>query len=304
MRVIIIGANGQDGKYLRLIHESLGDEVVGITKRTSLVEQIVPKNYPYDFIDPNVCLKFLKDYSPDLIYHVATIHGSSLNMGQVLSQNQNLIEKTHLEITKNIIEYLKLNLSCKALFTLSSKIFKPNKITTIIDETSIPNPTDLYGITKLGMLTEVESAKNKFGINACCPILFNHSSIFSKDEFLFPTIANTFRSNIDIEKTVLDFNTRIDICYAYDICLGLYKIATSSYLFNFVLGSSKLIHLPDILEEVLILLQRPYSYKLNKVVRFDKPTLVSNSDLAFDLIGWQPKVTATDLLIKMINREK
>ena len=105
MRVVIIGANGQDGKYLRLIHESLGDEVIGITKHTSIVEQIVPKNYPYDFTDPNVCLKFLKDYTPDLIYHVATIHGSSLNMSQILSQSQNLIKNTHLEITKNVVAY-------------------------------------------------------------------------------------------------------------------------------------------------------------------------------------------------------
>jgi GDP-D-mannose dehydratase len=150
------------------------------------------------------------------------------------------------------------------------------------------------------MLNEVESAKKNFGINACCPVLFNHSSIFSKDEFLFPTIANSLRSNIDIEKTVLDLDTRIDICYAYDICLGLYKIATSSYLHNFVLGSSKLLHLPDILTEVLTLLQKDYSYKINKIARFDKPTLVSNCDSALDLLNWQPKVAATALLIKMI----
>jgi nucleoside-diphosphate-sugar epimerase len=303
VKVVIIGANGQDGRYLRLIHESYGDEVIGVIKRTSLLKPLALNNYSDDLADPNACLKFLSSHNPDLIYHVATIHGSSLNMRHVLYQNPNLIEKTHLEITKNVIAYLKLNLNCKALFTLSSKIFKPDKINTIIDETSIPNPTDLYGRTKLAMLNEVESAKKNFGINACCPVLFNHSSIFSKDEFLFPTIANSLRSNIDIEKTVLDLDTRIDICYAYDICLGLYKIATSSYLHNFVLGSSKLLYLPDILTEVLTLLQKDYSYKINKIARFDKPTLVSNCDSALDLLNWQPKVAATALLIKMINRE-
>lgn len=302
MRVLIIGANGQDGRYLRLIHESYGDEVIGVTKQTCLVEPLVQNNYSYDLTDPDVCLKFLRIHSPDLIYHVATIHGSSLNMRQILYKHPNLIKQTHLEITKNVIAYLKLALHCKALFTLSSKIFQPDKITTIIDETSTPNPTDLYGRTKLAMLNEVEKAKSEFGINACCPILFNHSSIFSKEEFLFPTIANSLRSNSNIEKVILDLDTRIDICYAYDICLGLYKIATSNYLHNFVLGSSNLAYLPDVLTEVLNLIQIDYPHEINRIARFDKPTLVSNCDLASDLLDWQPKVTAAELLIKIINR--
>jgi nucleoside-diphosphate-sugar epimerase len=303
VKVLIIGASGQDGKFLRLIHESHGDEVLGITKKTTLFEAITPKNYPYDFADPKVCLNFLTRYSPDLIYHVATIHGSSINMQQILRNNQSLVIQTHLEITRNIISYLKSNLNCKGIFTLSSKIFKPDKANTIIDETSTPKPSDLYGISKLAMLSEVEFAKNKYGINACCPVLFNHSSIFSKEEFLFPTIAKYLRSNIDLEKSILDFHTKLDMSYAHDICIGLYKIATSNYLFNFVLGSGKSLYLPDILEEVLMLLQQDYPYKFNKISRYDKPTLVSNSALAFELLGWQPQVTAANLLVKMVRRE-
>lgn len=303
MKVLIIGANGQDGRYLRLIHESHGDEVIGVNKQTSVLEPLVRNNFSYDLTDPEACLKFLRTHNPDLIYHVATIHGSSLNMRQVLYQNQHLIEQTHSVITKNVIAYLKLALHCKAIFTLSSKIFHPNKISTIIDETSTPHPTDLYGRTKLDMLNEVEKAKKEFGINACCPILFNHSSIFSKDEFLFPTLANSLRSNTNIENVIFDLDTRIDISYAYDICLGLYKIATSNHLLNFVLGSSKLTYLPDVLTEVLTLHQINYSYDIKWIPRFDKPTLVSRCDLASELLDWQPKVTAAALLIKMINRE-
>jgi len=302
--VLLIGANGQDGKYLKEIHETRGDKVIEVIKPSGGPADFRENLYALDLANKESASTLFNSVSPDLIYHLATVHGSSLTMNSIALERAKDIYETHVLITENIIEYLMMSPKSKGVFALSSRLFQATELITVIDEKSNPNPKDIYGITKLKMKEMVSMARETMNIQASCGILFNHTSSLSKEIFLFPTIAKAIRNRSNLDFSVSDWNTRIDMSYAYDICLGLYKLSTSKFSMDVVFGSENLVYLPDLVEAIRPLVDYPIYFSPNKIQRQDKPTLLSNCRLARHSLNWKTTIDVTELMLKLVKEER
>jgi nucleoside-diphosphate-sugar epimerase len=302
--VLLIGAQGQDGRYLKEIHETHGDRVIEVVKPSGGPVHFRENFYALDLTNRKTAARLFSSVSPDLIYHLATVHGSSITMNNVAIERAKDMYETHVLITENILEFLKESPGSKGVFALSSRLFRAEALTTVIDETSIPNPTDTYGITKLKVKEMVSRARETNEIQASCGILFNHTSFLSKEIFLFPTIAKAIKTRRNLNFCLSDWNTRVDMSYAYDICIGLYKLGKSKFSIDVVFGSEKLVYLPDLVQAVQPLVEYPIEFSLKKIERKDKPTLVSNCTLARKLLDWKPSIDATQLMLKLIKEER
>jgi nucleoside-diphosphate-sugar epimerase len=123
--ILLIGAHGQDGRYLKEIHETHGDKVIEVVKPSGGPVHFRENFYALDLANKETAARLFSSVSPDIIYHLATVHGSSLTMNNTALVRAKDIYDTHVLITENILEYLKECPRSKGVFALSSRLSNP-----------------------------------------------------------------------------------------------------------------------------------------------------------------------------------
>ena len=305
MRILITGVNGQDGSILSKMHLLSGDKVWGTT-RNSLKNTPNAVSTVYDNLyDPDSSSKCLDKINPDLIYHLAAKHFDSTKDLILTNEIKNEMDSCHIDITRNILNWQLKNLNTKSLVALSSQMYLGDKNNKIINENSICNSENYYAKTKEEAFDLIRLFRNSYGVRSYGAILFNHTSIASKPEFLFPTLARQMAEVISngTSRIFLDNPDRkIDICHASDICDGIFKLMKYNRACDLIFSSGKLIKITDLVKGTFQLLKFQGNYEIIKTGT--KPpksiTVVGDISLARELINWKPSKTPEEILAEQI----
>lgn len=304
-----MGANGQDGKHL--IHISLkhGNSVVGVIRQNGIQPSWV-NDCEYlveDFIDSKNSGIVLDKISPDIIFHVAAKHANSSDMLNFQRDHSIEIFKSSVDISRNILEWQKKNLGSKSVIALSSHMYSGTETDLLVNENCLPSPLTDYGKAKVETHTLIKDYRRLFNVNSGGAILFNHSSQFGRTDFIFPVLASQICSvllNSTTEIRLRNFESRIDISDAQEICEAMYKMSQQSLLEDFVLGSGKSWNLRAVTLKVLNHFNVTAEINLISTDKIRQPVPVLTSDInkAKISLGWSPQIDPVALLIKLVSQ--
>lgn len=301
-RVLVIGAKGQDGNIISTKFRDNGIETLGITSRrnsSNKEDWIIPADLS---ILDNVN-EILDSFNPTHIFHMAAVHGSSGNMKKVEEISSRQMHDCHVGIVENLISWAKRNLSVKIIVGLSSQMYSPQKPIDEISEVSPLNPQNYYGQTKAEGYQLLKEARSNFGIKISAGILFNHSSIHSKPEFLFPQIAGQLNNYMRGSQNIIrlrNANSLVSVGDAYEFCEAMIRICTSNVADDFIIANPTYLSISNLIIETSNLLNLKSAPEIVSDSKDpNNSILVGNINKIKQEIGWSPKISPATLLASM-----
>ena len=164
MRALITGIFGQDGTILKSILVNNGFKVFGVARpntRSSLQAVAIEAhlnlksdgNTEIDLSDANTCNDYLDFVKPDRIFHLAAVHGSSLESNVIECISSSEMYNCHVTITTNLLEWIKRNQETRLALALSSQMYNPYQNFRKVSESDDCDPQNIYGKLNLKLLT-------------------------------------------------------------------------------------------------------------------------------------------------------
>lgn len=251
MRALIVGISGQDGIILSNLLYSKGYKVFGTQiqaeKKTnagslSKISKYEAQVSETDLSIPSTCAEYLDSVKPDVIYHLAAVHGSSSNMNFVENNDSNKMIKCHVDLTKNLLDWQKINSKARLCLALTSQMYSPTAENYEINLNSEFNPQNFYAETKLQGFNTLKFYRQKYKLFSVGLILFNHTSIHAKNDFLFKILARQildFSEKSQPNIVIRDANQKIDISDAFEVCDAIYRASEYQFARDFIISSGK-----------------------------------------------------------------
>lgn len=186
--VAILGANGQDGSYLCEIEAAAGRRVLAVGRQPAYAWAPPEGEFCYhqlDVSDQQDLREFLEEHEPDLIFHVAAVHGAAgFAYEPVVGQ---LFAVAALS-AHTCLEYLRERGSGQFFYASSSKVFGAS-LSGNIDESTPRRADCLYSAAKIAAGNLIDCYRRDHQISAVVAHLFNHESRRRSPDFFVPTIA-------------------------------------------------------------------------------------------------------------------
>ena len=317
MRALIIGISGQDGTILTNLLYEKGYEVFGTRIISTRIKDEDTQSEIYiskakiseiDLSISEICFNYLNSIRPDVIYHLAAVHGSSSQMSLIEKNNSNQMYNCHVELTKNLLEWIKSYPKVRLCLALTSQMYTPTNSNYKIDLKSEFNPQNYYAETKLEGFKNLRYYRTKFNIFATGLILFNHTSIYAKNDYLFKQLARQivkFKENSQPSIFIRNANQEIDISDAFEVCDAIYLASQYETARDFIITSGKVKSIEQIIIEACYLL----NIKIQKsdIVSSEpnKKTFssVGNPIDAMQRLDWRARKDSSEILAEIITHE-
>lgn len=189
MRVLVTGLEGFTGCYVKRELEKHGYDVIGLSA---------------DLTDLAAVRQDVQTVQPEAVIHLAAIafvgHGDA-----------NAFYRVNLIGTRNLLEALAeqaANIEC-VLLASSANVYG-NAVEGVLTETTPPNPTNDYAVSKLAMEYMAKLWCDQLPIVITRP--FNYTGIGQSSSFLLPKIVDHFRrrapvielGNLDVARDFSD----------------------------------------------------------------------------------------------------
>lgn len=174
-RVLVLGANGQDGSYLVERELEKGKLVLGVGRQSSSRWVSPSTQFEYrslDLSNAQALVELLRNFNPDIVYHFAAIHGPAGFDYKVVSTQ---VFDVNVRAVQIILDYLRENLHCRLVYASSSKVFPLN--VPVISNSTIRVSTCLYSLSKNMSEELIAFYRSRFGVLASVVWLFNHESV-------------------------------------------------------------------------------------------------------------------------------
>jgi GDPmannose 4,6-dehydratase len=239
-RSLVIGVNGQDGSYLAEILLRRGYEVVGCG-RDDFARHVQPaENFTYEKIDLRDLASFealVHRVAPDLIFHVAAVHGASGFEYEEIWRDMMNVNVLSLHV---LLEYARHRSDpVRIIYAGSAKTF-PTPLAGKINEMSPMRATCLYSIGKIASGDLIMQYREKHGVAATNLILFNHESSRRPSSYFLPTIARSIifaKADPSYRARVKTLSFRIDWSAAEELMDIAVDIAERSDIGEVILAS-------------------------------------------------------------------
>jgi GDPmannose 4,6-dehydratase len=309
---LIFGITGQDGSYLANFLIRKNYKVIGITrnlsaknlfrlkklnilKKIKLIKGIaVNINFIKEIIKKN---KNIKE-----IYYLA---GCSSVVNSFLFPEESL-RSNAIGISNILVSVKNINKKIKVFNAASGQFYGNNK-KSIYNEKSYINPQSPYGISKASSYWLVKIFRERYGINCCSGILFNHESPLRSDAFVTKKIINHCHL---IKKRKIkylyvgDINISRDWGWAPEYIEAMYLMLRQKDPKDLVIGSGKRHSLKRFIFEAFRLLKIPRNrLKANTkklIRRNDIRSYRSDPRLAKKILNWKAKTSFKQIIKKMI----
>ena len=312
-KALITGITGQDGSYLAEHLLSLGYEVHGIVRRVALEDpthhlwrllSIADRlNFHSGTLESFPALyKILRDVQPDECYHLAAQSFVSISFEDEFSTMQTNINGTHY-----LLAAIKdTSPECRFYFAGSSEMFGMVEETPQRETTRF-HPRSVYGITKVAGFELTRNYREAYNLFTCTGILFNHESPRRGFEFVTRKISSTAaRIKLGLEKELRlgNIDAKRDWGFSGEYVQMMHSMLQQENPDDFVIGTGKTHSVREFLQIVFEDLKLNYEDFLVIDQRFYRPAeveiLVADSSKAREKLGWDPKVTFTEIALKMV----
>ena len=269
MRVLLIGANGFAGKYLRQELESHDYEVFSVDAVTS-----DPSVRKVDMLDPVLSEEIIREASPDIIFNLAGQAAPSISWEKVL-----LTMHLNIDISVNILEAVrKVCPKTRVILIGSANQYDGSKaVDGVISEDTPLNNTSPYDISKNTQEEIVKMMASRYGLDVIMTRSFNHIGPGQKTGFV---VTDYCQRIVDLENGKIDtftfgnldswrdFSDVRDVVRAYRL---IAEKGDSGEIYN--VGSGKSFYIRDIIGK-LVEMSPKASSKVVLPIRLDDDKLV------------------------------
>jgi GDPmannose 4,6-dehydratase len=328
-KVLITGITGQDGSYLAEFLLEKGYEVHGIIRRSSLIntdriDHIIEKiNLHYgDVVDGSNLTSLIQNIQPDEIYNLAAQSHVAVSF-EVPEYTANVDALGTLKILEAIRTLKK---PCKFYQASTSELY--GKVQEIPQTEKTPfYPRSPYGVAKLYGYWITKNYRESYDLFACTGILFNHESPRRGETFVSRKVVRALNAIKNGKQNTLrlgNLNAMRDWGHAKDFVEAMWLMLQQDTPKDYVIATGKQYSVRQLVEECA-----PYfgmnivwsgfgvdevgiDINTNKIVvvvdkKYFRPaeveTLLGDSTLARNELGWHPKYTFKDLIEEMCDYE-
>lgn len=210
---MVTGVDGFTGRYLAAELQSAGHEVHGLVHKpvSHGMLSCVSGWYVADLCDSTALQSVVQMVRPDKVVHLAAI--SFVAHGDVEA-----IYRTNLIGTRYLLEALaQSNAPLASILLASSANVYGNSTGGILDETTLPAPSNDYAVSKLAMEYMASLYANRLPIVLVRP--FNYTGVGQAESFLIPKIISHVRrfapvielGNLDVARDFSDVRNVVQL---------------------------------------------------------------------------------------------
>ena len=306
---IITGVTGQDGSYLSELLLSKGYKVVGLKRRTSLINT---DRVDLFYGDPNFILEYwdlndvgslyrlINQYKPDEIYNLA----AQSHVRVSFDIPEHTVDGVALG-TLRILEAIRnINRDIRFYQASSSEMYGDAPCPkTGYTEKSRMTPASPYACAKLFSHNLVRNYRESYGLHASSGILFNHESPRRGETFVTRKITQAaVRIKLGLQDKLYlgNLNAKRDWGFAGDYVEAMWLMLQADNADDYVIATGRTNTVREFLDYV-------FEYAglgdYNKYVEINPkylrphevPYLLGNSTKAKKQLGWQPRVSFESL---------
>ena len=310
-RVMILGANGQDGKLLESILLNKDVEVVSVSRAISSLGltpiSALSTRLVADIRDTPEILRIFHKYQPSTIVNFASMSSvwkcqQSPEMSQEI--NQDAVLRILRELTNLNDSYSQ---PIQFIQASSSEMYSENKGLPVSEDTEV-RPITVYGQHKAKVHEALMSYSDQNKLHATSVILFNHESPLRPENFVIRKISLNIAKLINNEITKFslgDLRVSRDWGYAPDYVRAVSRIIGRKDINLIVLASGQLVTLLEICETAL----KTFGYDdFEKYIdsshenyrKYPSSGVFGNSNLAFNLTGFSNSRNIHQILKEMV----
>lgn len=310
MNVLVTGSGGQDGRLLIPLLAKSGYEVICASKTEIYKvnpEGVTHKETNLGLDNKEFCNYILNKFKPKIIFHLAAVHGSRESGSNFSQVNFQLMQRCHVQITANILDWMKrVKFNPKLIYPLTSQMYLAEEYPTVVDETKLPKPVNQYAKTKLEAWKLIQEQRLITDVNVSCIILFTHTSIHADNQFLLPSLANKLLTALNtrvFKLNLIDALTPISICSAEEVVNAMFQLSMLDFSTDVVIGNSKLTTISKIILDFIK--QRNdlniEFIEINSQETMVQPYLLPNTLKARQILEWNPQISPVDILMDIFN---
>ena len=309
---LITGITGQDGSYLAELLLQKGYRVIGIVRRSSttpyerishLVDRVELASA--DLLDQTSLTDVVGDYSVDEIYNLAAQSFVQTSWSQPVLTG----EFTALGVTR-MLEAMK-KAAPKARFYQASSSEMFGKVVETPQKESTPfYPRSPYGVAKVYGHWITVNYRESFGLYAVSGILFNHESPRRGLEFVTRKVTDAvarIKLGLGTELRLGNLDSRRDWGFAGDYVDAMWRMLQQDEPDDYVIGTGHTCSVRDLCETAFGRVGLDYREFVKQDPKFFRPAevdlLVADPSKAREKLGWEPKVTFTQLVEMMVDAD-
>ncbi|MEV7972690.1 GDP-mannose 4,6-dehydratase [Cellulomonas sp. NPDC089187] len=316
-RALITGITGQDGLYLSELLLAKGYEVYGLVRgqnnpKIDLVRQIVPevKLLTGDLVDLSSLLRALDQSQPDEVYNLGAISFVAYSW-----ENAQLTTDVTGKGVLNMLEAVRLHAGddpSRVRFYQASSSEMFGKVQQVPQsESTLLWPRSPYGVAKVFGHYMTINYRESYGMHASSGILFNHESPRRGPEFVTRKVSQAVaRISLGLQDalTLGNLDARRDWGFAGDYVDAMWRMLQQDTPDDYVVSTGQTHSIRELLDaafaRVGITDWAPY---VTQDPRFMRPAevdlLIGDSAKARTQLGWEPKVSFTELVDMMVDHD-
>tara|TARA_R100001510_G_C7641614_1_gene199215 strand:- start:688 stop:1656 length:969 start_codon:yes stop_codon:yes gene_type:complete len=311
---MITGITGQDGSYLAELLLEKGYRVIGLKRRTSLIntsriDSIY--NNPnlqleyYDLNDTGGLYRLIMQYPPDEFYNLA----AQSHVRVSFDIPENTVDGVAMG-TLRILEALR-SISPHTRFyqASSSEMFGDNPETPQSENTAL-QPASPYACAKVFAHNIVRNYRQGYGMHLSSGILFNHESPRRGETFVTRKItmaAAKIKLGLQDKLYLGNLDAKRDWGYAKDYVEAMWLMLQQENPDDYVIATGETHTVREFLEEVF----DHAGLDVEKHVEIDErlfrphevPLLLGDASKAKEKLNWEPKTKFKDLARLMYNQD-
>jgi GDPmannose 4,6-dehydratase len=309
---LITGITGQDGSYLAESLLSKGYRVVGMVRRTSIINlerlEAIQDRVTLvqgDLLDEASLIGVLREFEPDEVYNLAAMSFVPTSWQQPVLTG----EATALGVTRLLDAIRAVNPRSRFYQASSSEMFGKVQETPQSEKTPF-YPRSPYGVAKVYAHWITVNYRESYGLHATSGILFNHGSPRRGLEFVERKIAQGVAA---VKLGMLDalrlgnLDSRRDLGFAGDYVEAMWRMVQQPAADDFVIATGETHSIREMCEVAFSYVGLDYRDYVVQDQRFFRPAevdvLVGDASKAGRVLGWEPSMAFKDLMHMMVDAD-
>ncbi len=303
---IITGITGQDGSYLAELLLQDGYRVIGLKRRSSLINSMRVDNiygHPrfymeyYDLNDSGATWRLINKYKPDEFYNLAAQSHVRVSF-EIPEHTVDGIVMGTLRILNALKE---LTPKCRFYQASSSEMFGDVETYPQSEDTPF-HPASPYACAKLFAHNLVNNYRTAYGMHASSGILFNHESPRRGETFVTRKITlAAARIKMGLQKKLFlgNLDAKRDWGFAGDYVKAMKLMLQNDIPGDYVIATGETHTVREFLEVVFNHAGLNYKNYVEIDPRLfrpqEVPLLQGDPTKAKNILGWHPEVTFAGL---------
>jgi len=309
---LITGITGQDGSYLAETLLQEGYDVIGMVRRTSVInldrlEHIQDRItlVQGDLLDEVSLITVLREFEPSEVYNLAAMSFVPTSWQQPVLTG----EATALGVTRMLDAIRMTNKAIRFYQASSSEMF--GMAVEVPQRESTPfHPRSPYGVAKVYGHWITVNYRESYDMHANSGILFNHGSPRRGLEFVERKISlgvAAIKLGQAQELRLGNLDARRDIGFAGDYVRAMWKMLQQDEPGDYVIATGETHSIREICETAFAHVGLDYQSHVVSDPRFYRPAevdlLVGDASRARETIGWEPRMTFAQLMQTMVDAD-